>query len=88
MIVIGAGTGGTITGVSRAIKKRHNPDCVVVGVDPVGVSSYQYRPLLINRCLLQKGSVLARSDVLNEPESEAKEVYQVEGIGYAIQYHW
>jgi len=29
-IVAGAGTGGTITGVSRAIKKRHNPGCVVV----------------------------------------------------------
>lgn len=34
-IVIGAGTGGTITGISRAIKKAHNPECVVVGVDPV-----------------------------------------------------
>jgi cystathionine beta-synthase len=47
-IVVGAGTGGTITGVSRAIKKSHNPDCVVVGVDPVGVLSYQYRHSLIN----------------------------------------
>ena len=35
VVVIGAGTGGTITGVSRAIKKAHNPDCVIVGVDPV-----------------------------------------------------
>jgi len=35
-IVAGAGTGGTITGISRAIKKRHNPECVVVGVDPIG----------------------------------------------------
>jgi len=34
-IVIGAGTGGTVTGISRAIKKAHNPECVVVGVDPV-----------------------------------------------------
>jgi cystathionine beta-synthase len=34
-IVIGAGTGGTITGVSRAIKKVHNPDCHTIGVDPV-----------------------------------------------------
>jgi len=63
VIVVGAGTGGTITGVSRAIKKRHNPGCVVVGVDP-------------------KGSVLACSDLLNEPEPDAGEVYQVEGIGY------
>ena len=33
----GAGTGGTVTGVSRALKKTHNPDCVVVGVDPVSI---------------------------------------------------
>jgi len=35
-IVAGAGTGGTITGLSRAIRKAHNPDCIVVGVDPKG----------------------------------------------------
>lgn len=35
VVIIGAGTGGTITGVSRAIKKVHNPDCHIVGVDPV-----------------------------------------------------
>jgi len=34
--VAGAGTGGTITGISRALKRTHNPDCIVVGVDPVG----------------------------------------------------
>lgn len=34
----GAGTGGTVTGISRAIKKVHNPDCVIVAVDPVWVS--------------------------------------------------
>jgi cystathionine beta-synthase len=34
--VAGAGTGGTITGVSRALKKTHNADCIVVGVDPIG----------------------------------------------------
>lgn len=34
--IASAGTGGTITGVSRALKKIHNPDCVVVGVDPIG----------------------------------------------------
>jgi len=32
----GAGTGGTLTGVSRALKKTHNKDCVVVGIDPEG----------------------------------------------------
>lgn len=36
VLVAGAGTGGTITGISKAIKETHNPDCVVVAVDPVG----------------------------------------------------
>ncbi|PFH50269.1 hypothetical protein AMATHDRAFT_61471 [Amanita thiersii Skay4041] len=36
VVVAGAGTGGTITGISRAIKKQHNKDCTVVGVDPKG----------------------------------------------------
>jgi len=36
VFVAGAGTGGTITGVARGIKKAHNKDCIVVGVDPVG----------------------------------------------------
>ena len=35
MVVIGAGTGGTITGVARRLKE-HNPDCIVVGADPIG----------------------------------------------------
>ncbi|KAL4242589.1 Cysteine Synthase/Cystathionine Beta-Synthase [Abortiporus biennis] len=36
VLVAGAGTGGTITGISRAIKKKHNSQCIVVGVDPKG----------------------------------------------------
>jgi cystathionine beta-synthase/cysteine synthase A len=48
MVVIGAGTGGTITGVARYLKER-NPGIVIVGVDPEGsilggreeVSTYQ-----------------------------------------------
>ena len=35
MLVIGAGTGGTITGLSKKIKE-HCPQCQVIGVDPVG----------------------------------------------------
>ena len=35
MVVVGAGTGGTITGVARRIKEA-NPGCIVVGADPVG----------------------------------------------------
>lgn len=36
VFLAGAGTGGTITGVARAVKKSHNPKCIVVGIDPVG----------------------------------------------------
>jgi len=69
----GAGTGGTITGISRAIKKvpnteetrnttePHNPKCIVVGVDPLG-------------------SILAVPDSLNTLYNGAP--YVVEGIGY------
>jgi len=35
MIVAGAGTGGTITGIARKIKEKC-PNCKVVGVDPYG----------------------------------------------------
>jgi len=35
MVVLGAGTGGTITGVSAKLK-FNNPSCIVVGVDPHG----------------------------------------------------
>jgi cystathionine beta-synthase len=35
VIVAGAGTGGTVSGLSKAIKTSHNPNCVVVGIDPV-----------------------------------------------------
>eukprot|EP00929_Paragymnodinium_shiwhaense_P012951 TRINITY_DN120821_c0_g1_i1.p1 TRINITY_DN120821_c0_g1~~TRINITY_DN120821_c0_g1_i1.p1 ORF type:complete len:586 (+),score=140.22 TRINITY_DN120821_c0_g1_i1:73-1758(+) len=35
MVVMGSGTGGTLTGVARKIKEKL-PNCVVVGVDPVG----------------------------------------------------
>jgi len=35
MIVVSAGTGGTITGIARKFKERC-PNCIVVGVDPHG----------------------------------------------------
>jgi cystathionine beta-synthase len=35
MIVIGAGTGGTLTGIARKIKQKL-PNCKIIGVDPVG----------------------------------------------------
>ncbi|MCB9229247.1 MAG: cystathionine beta-synthase [Deltaproteobacteria bacterium] len=35
MVVMGAGTGGTISGVARRIKEAC-PDCLIIGADPVG----------------------------------------------------
>ncbi|CAH8465042.1 unnamed protein product [Schistosoma turkestanicum] len=35
MLVVGTGTGGTITGLSRKIKMKM-PNCLIVGVDPIG----------------------------------------------------
>merc|ERR1711988_1657091 len=35
MVVLGAGTGGTISGIGRKLKEKC-PNCVVVGVDPEG----------------------------------------------------
>ncbi|KAH8916400.1 pyridoxal phosphate-dependent enzyme, beta subunit [Atractiella rhizophila] len=35
VVILGAGTGGTLTGVSKAVRE-HNPQAYVIGVDPVG----------------------------------------------------
>jgi cystathionine beta-synthase len=35
MVVVSAGTGGTISGIAKRVKEK-NPKCIVVGVDPVG----------------------------------------------------
>jgi len=76
VFVAGAGTGGTITGIAKAIKKTHNKDCQVVGVDPVRAF-----PLVLTTFLtipiLQKGSILA-----GPLETECPVTYTVEGIGY------
>jgi cystathionine beta-synthase len=41
VIVLGAGTGGTISGVGRYFKKHH-PHVRIVGVDPIGSIHYHY----------------------------------------------
>lgn len=46
MVVIGAGTGGTITGIGRKIKEKL-PQCKIVGVDPYG--SYLAQPEELNK---------------------------------------
>ena len=46
MIVAGAGTGGTITGLSKRLRE-HNPNIVVLGVDPRG--SILARPESMNK---------------------------------------
>jgi cystathionine beta-synthase len=40
-VVIGAGTGGTVTGIGRYLKEK-NPDVQVVAVDPIGSIYYDY----------------------------------------------
>lgn len=45
MCVIGVGTGGTITGIARKLKEKC-PNCIIVGVDPIG--SILARPVELN----------------------------------------
>ncbi|KAJ2802247.1 cystathionine beta-synthase, partial [Coemansia guatemalensis] len=35
MLVLGAGTGGTLSGIAQKVKERC-PECIIVGVDPIG----------------------------------------------------
>lgn len=45
MVVVGAGTGGTVAGIGRKIKES-NPNCVIVGADPEG--SILAQPAVLN----------------------------------------
>ncbi len=40
-VVVGMGTGGTITGIGRFLKKK-NPDIKIIGVDSIGSIYYEY----------------------------------------------
>ncbi|KAG9102905.1 cystathionine beta-synthase [Ceratobasidium sp. 370] len=71
VFIAGAGTGGTISGTARVLK-RHNKDCLVVGVDPTR-AEFMMR---------QRGSILARPESLNELNEGEDGFYQIEGIGY------
>ena len=68
MVVAGAGTGGTLTGLAKRIKKTC-PDCEIIGTDPVGsilageepVNSYEvegigydFIPEVLDRSLVSK----------------------------------
>ena len=68
MIVAGAGTGGTITGLAKKIKSK-NKDCEIIGVDPVGSIlageeevkpyevegiGYDFIPQILDRSLIDK----------------------------------
>lgn len=46
MVVVGAGTGGTVAGIGRKIKEV-NPNCVIVGADPEG--SILAEPEVLNK---------------------------------------
>ena len=91
MVVMGAGTGGTIAGIGRKMKE-HNPHCQVIGVDPEGrqffISFYlkSYRSKIpcsdLNQTktlLFIKGSILAQPEELNKTNVT---YYEVEGTGY------
>lgn len=66
IVVVGAGTGGTITGIARRVKAQC-PEAVIVGVDPYG--SILATPDTLNDQSARSGH-------------KRLETYQVEGIGY------
>ena len=80
MLVAGAGTGGTLTGLSKKIKE-HCPQCQIIGVDPVGsilagedtVKSYEVEGIGYDFI----PDVLDRSLVDEWIKTEDKESFQV-----------
>ncbi len=80
MIVAGAGTGGTLTGLSRKIKEVC-PECKIIGVDPVGsilageAPVHPYEVEGIGYDFIPK--VLDRSQVTKWVKTEDRESFQM-----------
>lgn len=77
MVVVGAGTGGTISGIGRKIKEKC-PDCKVIAVDPEG--SILSLPESLNKTDVSFYEVTS-----NQPKNSDSidtNISQVEGIGY------
>ena len=79
VLVAGVGTGGTVTGVSRALK-AHNQECIVVGVDPVSILLLLFLIFSALSHPFQRGSILAVPESLNDLKRGMS--YVVEGTGY------
>jgi cystathionine beta-synthase len=77
-VVIGMGTGGTITGVGRYLKER-NPDIQIVGVDPVGSILHHY--------FYSKGEMIAGHTYITEGIGEdfVPSVYDFSVIDDVVQ---
>ncbi len=89
LVVIGAGTGGTLTGVSKRLKERY-PNVLIVGVDPKGsiLSFGNEKGVKPGGKTNDKYDVNTtdtndKDDVnTNDTNVNASTMYQVEGIGY------
>ncbi|PKU41764.1 cystathionine beta-synthase-like isoform x1 [Limosa lapponica baueri] len=79
MLVATAGTGGTITGISRKLKEKC-PDCKVSGKPKAFLfSGVNLKLLHLIIGVDPEGSILATPEELNKTD---KTMYEVEGIGY------
>lgn len=81
MVVVGAGTGGTISGIGRKIKEKC-PDCKIIAVDPEGsILSY---PDSMNKTDVTyyevRYSLIIKGRSLNP--HLMNQIFKVEGIGY------
>ena len=90
MIVVGAGTGGTLTGLARRVKEKQ-PHCEIIGVDPIGSIlagegsikpyevegiGYDFIPDVLDRSLVTKWVKTSDEDSFHM----AKELIKKEGL--------